>query len=414
MSAATHAPLPEPRALTAALARLSAGPALLAATADEQGVWLVGGAVRELLLGGSPIDLDLVVEGDAVDAAARIAARIGATVVAAHHRFGTASLAAPGLSADVATARRERYPTPGALPEVQPASLAEDLARRDFTTNAIAIALWQARCGELEAFPGALADLHARLLRILHPRSFVDDPTRLLRLVRYQARLGFAIEPGTEGLARAAIAAGALRTVSGERIGAELRLLGREPDAPIALQRCGELGLDRALGPDARARPELAAGALALLPPDGRADLLVIATLVEGAGRPAVERFAGALGLSAAERKVVGEAARARALAATLARARKPSELVEAVAASAPETVALAGALGADHAARTWLQDVRHVALEISGHDLLAAGVSEGPEIARALRAALVAKLDHGADGRQAQLAAALRALGRG
>src|SRR3954470_4663156 len=194
--------------------------------ADEPGVHAVGGAVRDALLDRVPRELDLVVEGDAEAVARRAAARVGGTVVV-HGRFGTATVTSGGYPFDLAGARRERYARPGALPDVTlGATLAEDLERRDFTVNAIAARLGD---GALTALPGARADLEAGLLRVLHERSFVDDPTRLLRLARYAARLGFVAEPRTDGLAAAAVAAGAVATVSGERLGNELRLLAREP-----------------------------------------------------------------------------------------------------------------------------------------------------------------------------------------
>src|SRR6202035_4878740 len=122
-----------------------------------------------------------------------------------HDRFGTCSVTVDGHSYDIARARRERYPTPGSLPEVEPGTLEEDLLRRDFTVNSLAIALGGPRRGQLSSAPLALEDLASRSLRVLHDASFVDDPTRLVRLARYQARLGFSIEPHTRALAAQAI-----------------------------------------------------------------------------------------------------------------------------------------------------------------------------------------------------------------
>ena len=179
---------------------------------------------------------------------------------------------------DIARARRETYAHPGALPDVAPAPLAEDLERRDFTVNAIALALAGDRAGELTSVPPALEDLDARRLRVLHDQSFIDDPTRLLRLVRYATRLGFEIEPHTRALADRAIAGGALRTVSGPRVGAELRLLAREPDPVRALAGLGELGLDGAIHPGFGLEDaDLARRALALLPDGGRRDRIALA-----------------------------------------------------------------------------------------------------------------------------------------
>ena len=162
-------------------------------------------------------------------------------------------MSVPGATFDLASARRERYERPGALPEVElGATLREDLERRDFTVNAIALHLAD---GELIWVPRAHEDLDARRLRVLHDRSFIDDPTRLLRLVRYAARLGFEPEERTDGLAAEAIAGGALDTVTGSRLGAELRLLLREPQ-PAALMGLERHGLGRALLGDAFAPDE--------------------------------------------------------------------------------------------------------------------------------------------------------------
>ena len=224
------------------LERLGRPPAV-AALDGEDSVYVVGGAVRDLLLGREPRELDFVVEGDAL----AVARRVGGRVVA-HERFGTATVSVPGATFDLASARRERYERPGALPEVElGATLREDLERRDFTVNAIALHLAD---GELTWVPRAHEDLDARRLRVLHDRSFIDDPTRLLRLVRYAARLGFEPEERTDRLAAEAIAGGALDTVTGSRLGAELRLLLREPQ-PAALMGLERHGLGRALLDDA-------------------------------------------------------------------------------------------------------------------------------------------------------------------
>src|SRR5690242_2407442 len=181
----------------------------LRALAGEPGVHVVGGAVRDLLLGAVPHELDLVVEGDAAAVAAHAAERLGGRAVV-HERFGTATVQTPAATFDLASARTERYPAPGALPEVRTgASLAEDLARRDLTINAIALALADATLTE---WPGALDDLAAGVLRVLHDGSFRDDPTRMLRLARYAGRLGFAPDPHTDELLADAV--GAVGTVS--------------------------------------------------------------------------------------------------------------------------------------------------------------------------------------------------------
>jgi tRNA nucleotidyltransferase (CCA-adding enzyme) len=386
----------------------AAGP-LLAWLNDRPGVYLVGGAVRDLLLGGVPFDLDLVVEEDA----AALASALGGKLTS-HDRFGTSTVRLDGFAYDIGRARRETYAHPGALPEVVPAPLEEDLLRRDFTVNSIAIALGGERPGDLHAAPGAVADLEAGRLRILHDRSFVDDPTRLFRLVRYASRLGFEIEPHTRALAGEAIEGGALGTISGPRVGAELRLLARERDPVRALLGLRDLGLDRAVHPGFGLADEpLARRALELLPADARPDRLVLG--VASLEVPGSELFEllDALAFEAEDRDVIVDtASRAEDLAGALASAGAPSAIGAAAAGAPAELVALAGALGPERAAEAWLGDLRHVRLTIDGRDLLAAGVPEGPAVGRGLRAALAAKLDGRASGREQELAEALKSAG--
>jgi tRNA nucleotidyltransferase (CCA-adding enzyme) len=373
------------------LERLGRPPAV-AALAGEDAVYVVGGAVRDVLLGRAPHELDFVVEGDAVAVARRAAQRLGGDVIV-HDRFGTATVTAPEATFDLAGARRERYARPGALPDVElGASLAEDLARRDFTVNAIALHLAD---GELTFYDGAERDLDARVLRVLHDRSFRDDPTRLLRLARYTARLGFAPDPETDRLAADAVAGGAIDTVTGSRLGAELRLLLREPQ-PAALLALERLGLGRALlGENFAVTPEIVERAMSFSTP--RPDLAALMTTGLDTGR------LDDLAFPAAERDVVA------APIPELRDEMTDTELWRRLRRVPPEAVAVAGARGADAAARRWLDHVRHRRLAIDGHDILAAGL-QGPAVGAALEAAMEAMLDGRAPGREEQLAAALGA----
>jgi tRNA nucleotidyltransferase (CCA-adding enzyme) len=393
-----------------ALARIRELPAarpLIARLGDGVAVHVVGGAVRDVLLGGAPVDLDLVVEGE-VDALARSLRG----KLTGHDRFGTATVILEGYTYDIARSRRETYARPGALPDVEPAALAEDLLRRDFTVNAIAVALTGDGAGELTGAPRALEDLEARRLRVLHDRSFSDDPTRMFRLARYAARLGFEVEPHTRELVAEAIQAGAVGTVSGPRVGAEVRLLAREDDPVRALLALRDLGLDRAVHPGFGLGDEgLARRALGLLPADARADRLAVALAARGVPAAELPALLDSLAFEAEDREaIVASATRAEELAAALAAANTPSAIAAAAAGAPLELVALAGALGPDHPAREWLERLRHVRLSIDGRDLLAAGVPEGPAIGRGLRAALAAKLDGGAHDRDQELAEALDA----
>jgi len=363
------------------LRRLQTAPGaeiVLAAVGDEPGVHVVGGAVRDALLDRVPRELDLEVEGDALAVARRAAARVSGRLTA-HERFGTATVQADGYVFDLAGARRERYARPGALPEVElGAPLAEDLGRRDFTVNAMAVRLSD---GRLTAWPGAREDLAAGVLRVLHARSFEDDPTRLLRLARYGHRLGFAPDPETARLADPAL----MRTVSGDRLGNELRLILRE-GALGALD-----GLGRALLGDGFAVPDP-------LPAD---PLAALAASVRDVGD--LDARLDALGFTARDRRLVTTAASLQLAGATdvelwQALRRVPAEAVELVAARA----------GPDaEAARRWLDDVRHRRLEITGADLVDAGLS-GAAVGAGLEAATVAMLEGRAPDRDTQLAAAL------
>ena len=373
--------------------------------------YLVGGAVRDLLLGARAVDLDLAVEGDAPAVARTVADRLGGEAVV-HDRFGTASVRAGELSVDLASTRRETYERPGALPTVEPAGLDEDLSRRDFTVNAVAIALTGEGAGELRDPHGGAADLVSGTIRVLHERSFLDDPTRILRAVRYEARLGFAIDPTTERLAHEAMAAGALDTVSGARVRDELMDLLGEEEAPSAVERLGRLEIGTALDPAVRPDGELVASVRVASTETGADPALsALAALCSDGATDLVERLA----LPAGQRdRVVRAAQGARALAAALASPLRPSELHDLLVAEPPEALALALAFGAPgEPVLSFVSGLRDTRLEIGGDDLLAAGVPESPAIGEALGETLRRKLDGEVAGREEELRTAVE-LARG
>ena len=382
---------------------------VLAELAEEPAVHLVGGAVRDLLLGAPAVDLDLAVEGAAATLAGRLAERLGGRAVT-HERFGTASLQSGELRLDLAATRRERYERPGALPEVEPARLADDLIRRDFTVNAMAVTISPPDVGRLHDPHDGSSDLEAGIIRVLHEGSFRDDPTRLLRAIRYEVRLGFAMDADTEALARAAAGDGSLRTVSGPRVRDELLDLLAEPDVAAATERLRDLGLDRALHPELRADPGLVASA-ALGSAETGADrtLTALAALIVPSA-DALAPWIEALGLPAGDRdRVMGAAGRAPELARTLRADLRPSELHGLLAPEPPEALALALALGAPgEPVLRYLSELRSVTLDITGADLLDAGVPESSAIGRALRETLRRKLDGEVSGRERELELAL------
>jgi tRNA nucleotidyltransferase (CCA-adding enzyme) len=397
------------------LEALPGGPALVAALEGLAPAYLVGGAVRDLLRGAEHVDLDVAVEGDAREVAQTVAARLGGEAVE-HERFGTATVRAGDFHVDLATTRRERYPAPGALPEVEPAPLAEDLGRRDFTINAMAAALSGAELGRLVDPYGGHSDLDAGVVRVLHEASFLDDPTRLLRALRYAARLGGRLGPRTEELAREAIEGRALDTVSGARIRAELFDLLREPAAPDALARMRELGLDCALHPTLRVHPERAASAMLACAETGADPALssLAALLVPHAEalHPLLDRLA----LTRGERDRVARAAEVGGHLAHRLSADMPDSELHALLRCEPlETLAVTLAWGAPgEPVLRYLSELRGVRLEVTGDDLIAAGVPESPALGRALEETLRRKLDGEVSGREAELALALELARRG
>ena len=372
--------------------------------------YLVGGAVRDLLLGADSVDLDVALEGDALAAAWELAERLGG-LATTHERFGTATVRADDLVVDLAGTRRERYSAPGALPDVEPAPLLDDLARRDFTVNAMAVGLTGADLSVLHDPHGGNDDLKAGRVRVLHPRSFVDDPTRLLRAVRYETRFGFRMDPETERLAREAVGAGALGTVSGPRVRDELLDLLGETDAPSALARARELGIDRGLHPALDADPELAAaGALGAAETGADRRLAALAALVSRAPDE-LEPWLDTLALGRGDRMRVAAAARQGPSLVRALRADPPPSAVHALLRCEPaETLAVALAHGAPAAPiHRFLADLRDVSLEITGDDLVAEGVPESPAIGYALDETLRMKLDGRVSGREDELRTALQ-----
>ncbi len=223
----------------------------LGQVADETGVsaYVVGGFVRDLLLDQENLDLDVVIEGDGIGFAERFAREYGCRV-RIHRKFGTSVVIFPdGFKLDVASARMEYYLHPGALPDVEHASVRLDLARRDFTINTMAISLNRETFGEIEDFYGGQKDLESKAIRVLHNLSFVEDPTRVFRAVRFEQRLGFTIGKQTEHLLKSALRLGFLDKVSGLRIFNELYLILTEREPLPAVARMAELGMLQAVIP---------------------------------------------------------------------------------------------------------------------------------------------------------------------
>ncbi len=407
-------------ALLAHLPELAAILPALREAADGAPIWLVGGAVRDVLLDdpGAGLDLDVVVEGDAPAVARRLAAELGGRRVLVHPAFLTATVDVDGRPLDLVTARAEAYPHPGSLPVVRAGALADDLARRDFALNAIAASLAPGALGALVDPHGGAADIRAGVVRALHAGSFTDDATRIVRGARYVARLGFAFDEATAAQAAAAVRAGHVHAVGAERMRDALVLLLREARAVAALRVLDGLGVLAALAPglhldDGRAAllgrgAEAAAATADALP--WRVLLGLLAALADDP-----DRLVRELRLPGGDEAAVRAAAAAPALAARLRAAGAGDAIADvlgrlpAEAACAVRALAADGAAGA--AAGRWLDELRHLRLAVDGDDLRRElGLAEGPEVGRVL-AELRRRLLRGELVDRAEQLAAARAL---
>jgi len=364
-------------------------------------VWLVGGSVRDLLLDTPLQDLDVVVEGDITGLSGAMVAALGGRVEP-HQDFGTATLSLPdGIRIDLAQARAESYPRPGALPQVVPGSLHRDLRRRDFTINAMAMSLDPQTRGRLVDPFGGQADLKRRTLRVLHGLSFHDDPTRAFRAARFAARFDLVLAPGTRELMRQALAAGSFTQLSRERLGACITRILRERVAirAVGLARdWGLLGLVHpALATDHELLPRLQAVreawvALELVEgeraPDPSAALWIAVgyELTRTSREERARLRAQGVGTS---RQWVSGPARVRKALRRLARAPQRSHQARVLKGLEPaELVCVLGVGGpeSEGALQWWIRHGRHIKPALSGHDLIAAGFEAGPGVGDALQ----------------------------
>ncbi len=408
-------------------------PAVQAVASSYDGVYLVGGAVRDVLLGEQSFDLDLMVEGDAIAFANELAAELGVRSHP-HEKFQTAVVkgTADGdeMRVDVATARTEFYGSPGALPEVERSTLRHDLARRDFTINAMATSLKAEDLGSTYDFVGGFRDLRQKTVRVLHNLSFVEDPTRLLRAIRYEARLGFRMDGHTTSLARGSIEARLVGDLASARLRDELLDILAEERVGAALARMAELGIDRALHPRLDAGPETVAlvertRQRAAGPPYAglvRSELVKLAMLCRNMAADEIYSWLSKLRMRRADQDVIAATVTVAPLIVERLEddvAPAPSELRELLDGQPPEALLAAELMAPDGSPvgdrlRAYLEGVRGVRLEITGDDLRREGVPESPDLGRALEQTLALKLDGFVSGRDEELAEALRLAGHG
>ena len=372
-------------------------------------VYLVGGPVRDVLLNAAIKDLDFGVEGDAPALAQQLAEGLGGRVVT-HPRFLTAALDLPDLRVDLVTARREVYPRPGDLPRVFPGSVSEDLSRRDFAINALALPLWE-RAPQVLDPEGGLADLDAGVVRVLHKRSFRDDPTRLLRAVRYEQRLGFELESQTrrwlaDAVAKAPTGKALLARVSGDRIRHELERMFEEKEPMPALRRAAGLGLLASIHP-AWEGDMLAAGALSEAFPHGvtkdgltgHDSLMYLAVLVYHFSPAQGETLIRRLNMPRAWSEVVRDTIHLRGIESQLAKdPLAPSHLYRLLQSRSPAAVrAIAEITSSPRvsvAMNLFLERLSGVVPRLRGSDLISLGVAAGPLVSQMLERLRDRRLD--------------------
>ena len=377
------------------------------AAEEKVGLYLVGGAVRDLLLGRANFDLDLVVEGDAPKLAILVAQKTRGKVLI-HRRFGTAKMRSGGQTIDLATARSESYVRPGALPTVRPGSIKDDLKRRDFTINAMAIHLNPDSFGKLvDPFEGK-KDLKSKLIRILHGKSFIDDATRMLRAIRYEQRFGFHIEKSTELLLRQHLSM--LDTISGDRIRHELELILKEESPEKPLGRAGELGLLDKVHPSLKGDGWLKdkfQQARSIAHPTPLALYFALLTYPLSQGK--AEDFVARLKMPGLTARAIRDTLHLKSKLPSLAGpGLSPSAVYRLLQEYSPTSI-LACTIASDSALvqqqlHLYLNNWRHVKTSLDGVALQQMGIPQGPQLGQMLRLLHEAKLDGRVNTREQEI----------
>ncbi len=388
--------------------------AVAAVSEPYEGVYLVGGTVRDILLGERSFDVDVAVEGDAIALARALADALGGRV-RAHRKFGTAVVIyGEDERVDVVTARTEFYDAPAALPTVEHASIREDLFRRDFTINAMAVSLKGADLGRLVDPFGGRRDLDARTIRVLHNLSFIDDPTRIFRAIRYENRYGFRMDEHTVRLARGTIEMGLVGDLSSARLRDELEALLEEGEIEHSILRLAELGADRAIHPHLAADEEAVAlvrrlaelsAQYGLEVPSWRRGLAVLARRL-----PPDEVYGWLQRLKVRRRDAEQIAAAVTVgprLVERLQNGAEPAEVVALAEPYAPDAPLFALGLADLEPLHVYFERLKDIQLDVTGADLAELGLEESPRVGEILAELRRRKLNGELDGRDSELAAA-------
>jgi len=369
------------------------------AAGQGQRLYLVGGVVRDLLLGQTNLDLDLVVEGNAIELAQQLA-NITQGKITTHPRFNTAKLQWDKWSVDLTTARSETYAKPGALPSVQPNSIESDLFRRDFTINAMAIELSPGHYGELINWHGGRDDLEHKLVRVLHEKSFTDDATRIWRGLRYEQRLNFQLEPTTLKLLKRDIPM--LDTISGDRIRYELECILKEERPEKVLRRAEELGVLPKLSPTLKGNGWLAEKfeqARQLSSPNPPPIGLYLAILVYPLTNEENERLISSLRLPKSLAQILRDTISLKVKLPSLANPElAPSSIYRLLHGYSPPAITVnlltCDSTVARQHIQLFLNKLRYVKSAITGNDLQKMGIAPGPRMKEILQRLHEARLD--------------------
>ncbi|MFA5100080.1 MAG: CCA tRNA nucleotidyltransferase [Candidatus Omnitrophota bacterium] len=382
--------------------------------AQERGctAYLVGGFVRDLILGVKNFDLDIVVEGDGIAFASDYARRLQGKLVT-HHRFGTATVSlGHHVKVDIASARKEVYPQPGHLPVVEAGTLRDDLYRRDFTINAMALQITGSGYGRVIDLFGGRKDLAAKKLRILHPVSFIDDPTRILRGIRFEQRFDFSFERNTLRLLKAAVAESMLERVEPQRLRDELILLLKEQRPAKIIRRISAVAGFSFINPKLRSSPRMIRTLAAIErrvawfkqhiknPRQLETWLIFFMGLVGYLPLSEVHAICRRFVFRKGEEKRIVSCVEScsRAVAVLKKRSLRPSEAFRVLEPLSYEVIIIMLALTGSSLVAMRIKEFLNVSigtkLYVSGHDLSACGLKPGPHYQRILRAVLNAKLD--------------------
>jgi tRNA nucleotidyltransferase (CCA-adding enzyme) len=368
------------------------------ASSTGKELFLVGGAVRDLFLKRTNMDIDMVIEGDAISLAQQIADGTQSRLTL-HARFGTATIRFNEFSIDIATARRETYTKPGALPTVQPGTIEDDLYRRDFSINAMAVSLSPDNYGALLDIYKGKQDLDHHLIRILHSRSFVDDATRMLRACRYEQRLRFTLEHETEDLARRD--ASMLGTISGNRLRHELELILKEEQPEKVLKRAMELGLLTRLHHSIKGNGWLAKkyNRVRQITGQSNAPTLYLCLMIYTLSNDELKQFISYLNFSKnMERTLLGTLAIKARLSELVHPEMKPGDIYNllnsyTIPAIQANSLATESPVIASHL-NLYVNKLRYVKTALSGNDLIKMGISPGPQFTTIFKSLHRAKLN--------------------